>query len=190
MADGDRHSDCLVVGGLIGFINGFMVVKLDERLHRDARDADHPARHAGRRDARADLVRPARRVFRLMVITFLGLPLAVWLAALLLRSPASCCATIGWAARFTRSAAIPKPRAPRGFVSSVSPGASSCWPDSGRAGRWPHRLRRRDQRQSGQWPDFYRFRGGGDRRHFARRRQGHDVGRSPACCCSASSAIC
>ncbi len=35
-----------------------------QRLHRDAGDADHPARHAGRRDARADLVRPARRLLR------------------------------------------------------------------------------------------------------------------------------
>ena len=55
----------LVVGGLVGFINGFMVVKL--RLSAfivTLGDADHPARHAGWRDARADLVRPPRRLLR------------------------------------------------------------------------------------------------------------------------------
>ena len=50
----------LLVGGLIGFINGFMVVRL--RLERTSivtaqRHADHPSRHAGRGDKRTDAVR-------------------------------------------------------------------------------------------------------------------------------------
>ena len=55
----------LVVGGLVGFLNGFMVVRpAPERLHRHAGDADHPARHAGRGDQRPDAFRPARRLLR------------------------------------------------------------------------------------------------------------------------------
>ncbi len=62
MADCDRHSR-----GAGGRRPGRLHQRLHggeaeaQRLHRDACDADHPARHAGRRDARADVVRPARR---------------------------------------------------------------------------------------------------------------------------------
>ena len=55
MADRDRHSH-----GAGRRRSGRLHQRLHggeaeaQRLHRDARDADHPARHAGRRDARAD----------------------------------------------------------------------------------------------------------------------------------------
>ena len=61
MADCDRHSH-----GAGRRRSGRLHQRLHggeaetQRLHRHACDADHPARHAGRRDARADLVRLAR----------------------------------------------------------------------------------------------------------------------------------
>ena len=68
--------------------------------------------------------------YALMVITFLGLPLAVWLAALAFAGRRRHAAlSIGSAARSTRSAAIPKRPAPPASASSASPGASTCWPE-------------------------------------------------------------
>ena len=66
-----------------------------QRLHRHPGHADHPARHAGRRDQRPHAVRPAAAFLRLMTITC-ARPAVVGVAggAGVSRRRLSCCATI------------------------------------------------------------------------------------------------
>ena len=73
----------LVVGGLVGFINGFMVVKLrlSAFIVTLAMLIILRGMLVGATHGRTLFDLPAA-FYGLMVITFLGLPLAVWLAAL------------------------------------------------------------------------------------------------------------
>ena len=117
----------LVVGALIGFINGFLVVRL--RLNAFIvtlamlivlRGMLVGATKGG------TLFDMPPSFFSLATTIVLGLPLSVWLAAAAFAMAASCCAITAWAARCMRSAAIRKRRARRGFASSASRGACSC----------------------------------------------------------------
>ena len=171
----------LLVGGLIGFINGFMVVRL--RLSAFIVTLAMLIILRGMlvgatKGGRCSIFLPPS--YGLMVIIFLGLPLAVWLAAfafaiagLVLRYHrlGRALYAIGGNPEAARAAGIRVERITWGVYVLAGMLAALGRPRD-------HRLCRRDQRQPGQRPHLHRLRRGGDRRHFARRRQGHHVRRA------------
>ena len=168
----------LVVGGLVGFINGFMVVKLrlSAFIVTLAMLIILRGMLVGATHGRTLFDLPAA-FYGLMVITFLGLPLAVWLAALafviagvMLRYHrlGRALYAIGGNPEAARAAGIRVERITWGvYVLAGMLAALGGLAITGYVGAI--------SANQGNGLDLHRVRRGGDRRHFARWRQGHDV---------------
>jgi ABC-type xylose transport system permease subunit len=123
----------LVVGGLIGFINGFMVVRLrlSAFIVTLAMLIIVRGMLVGATSGRTLFDLPDA-FYALMVMTFLGCRWRSGSRRSPSSSPESCSAITAWAGRSTPSAAIRRRPARRASASSGSPGASMCSPASSR----------------------------------------------------------
>ncbi len=168
----------VVVGAAIGFINGFLVVwlRLNAFIVTLAMLIVLRGMLVGATQG-GTLFDMPNGFFTLATTIFLGLPLSVWLAAAAFATAAfvlryhrlgRALYAIGGNPEAARAAGIRVERITWGVFVLGGVLAAVGGPDR-------HGIRRRDQRESGQRDDLHGVRGGGDRRHFARRRQGHDV---------------
>ena len=119
----------LAVGAAIGFLNGLMVVglKLNAFIVTLAMLIIVRGMLVGATSGRTLFDLP-EAFYAMMTLTFLGLPLAVWLAAVSFVVAGIVLRYHRLAGRSTRSAATPRRPAPPASASSASPGVSSLSP--------------------------------------------------------------